>query len=245
MIVYHFDGTPNGILCCVFRAFTKKEDVSAIFSTYYEPDLTTVVYDVETDALIARRVRRGIVKRCGITLLNALFFAMRSYDYSKEYVIFAIICRSLKESKNVLSDYAYPPSAMHYDLCRAIRHEAHRMLGFIRFFECAGGGLYAPFEPDNNVLSLIAPHFAKRLKNEKFILHDVKRNLVAAYDGKLLKFATVQGRPTVYLSADQVSFSNLWKTYFDAVTIKPRLNKKVQANFLPHRYRRYMPEFNN
>ena len=243
MIVYKFDGTRDGILCCVYRSFVNKEEVSAIFSTYYEPDFTTEVYEVETDLSIARRVRSGIAKRCGISLLNELFFAMRSYDYSKEYVIFALICRSLKERRNVISDYAYPPAAMFYDRCRAIRNEAHRMLGFIRFYECEGGGLYAPFEPDNDVIDMIAPHFCKRLKEEKFILHDVRRARFAAYDGKMLKYGVIRGKPIVRLSAEQTAFSTLWKTYFSAVTIKPRLNKRAQANFLPHRYRKFMTEF--
>ena len=116
------------------------------------------------------------------------------------------------------------------------------MHGFLRFAECTGG-LYAHFSPDNDIVDLVAPHFAKRFSGEKFIIHDTKRNLLAVYDGKSLKTVLNESPVTVYLSTEEEQFRKLWKTYFDSVTIESRKNKRLQDNFLPRRYRKDMTEF--
>ena len=55
------------------------------------------------------------------------------------------------------------------------------MLGFLRFEELSGGVLYAQMEPPYAVLPLIAPHFADRLRQENWIIHDLKRGLLALH----------------------------------------------------------------
>lgn len=45
------------------------------------------------------------------------------------------------------------------------------------------------------------------------------------------------------LSEQQEEYVDLWKTFFDKIVIKERINKKLQTNMLPLRYRKHMTEF--
>jgi probable DNA metabolism protein len=167
---------------------------------------------------------------------------LRSYDETKETVIFNLAVRCIKERRNVLTDYTDPNVLAHYDLCKKIGNEIHRAHGFLRFKQCIGG-LYANFELDNDIVDLVAPHFAKRFSGEKFIIHDIKRNLICAYDGKSLQTIKNDGPVSVFLTEDEKVFDSLWKTYFKSVNIESRKNLRQQANFLPRRYRKNMNEF--
>ena len=93
------------------------------------------------------------------------------------------------------------------------------------------------------MVDLIAPHFKTRFCNERFVLHDVKRNKLTIYNGKELLTFTSDEPVYVYLDKDEIEFQKLWQSYFNSVTIKERKNLKMQNNCLPRRYRKNMIEF--
>lgn len=243
MIAYKFDGTKDGILCCLFESFTKKEQPFAIFSSDFQPSFDTTVKEIETNSENAERVEKGIVKYGGITLLSELFYILRSNDPTKETVIFMVAKRCLEERKNIISDYKDTNVLSHFELRRKIGLEAHRFKGFLRFEELLDGCMYAHFEPDNDIIDLVAPHFAKRFSNEKFVIHDTKRNLLALYYKNQIKIIQNDQPVVAYLSKDETEFKALWQTYFKSVSIKERKNTRLQDNYLPRRYRKNMSEF--
>jgi probable DNA metabolism protein len=64
-----------------------------------------------------------------------------------------------------------------------VSFETHRIKGLARFSalknNTAAGGqeiLYCCFEPDHDILELVANHFADRLKNDPFIIYDKTRS---------------------------------------------------------------------
>ena len=243
MTAYKTDGSFEALLCCIFRAFTKKEDPCIVFSKDFQPTFDTIVIDVNADPDIADRVAKGIIKHGSISLLSGFSYAMRSGDGLKETIIFKAIKKCLEAKKDVTENYADYDMLAYHDLKKRISFETHRLKGFLRFEECSGGGLYAHFSPDNDICDLLAPHFKARFPSEKFIIHDVKRNVIALYDGKDVKILRSKKPLTVYLDGNEADMRSLWKTYFSAVNIKERKNKKLQDNYLPTRYRKNMTEF--
>ena len=243
MIAYRFDGSFDGLLCCIFRAFTEKEEPFAIFHGEFQPSFDTVVFDVSTDGKIAKRVAAGIVKNCSISLLSTFSYAMRSGDGQRDTVVFNAIKKCLSAKKDLTANYADYDMLAFSDLVGRIGQEAHRFKGFLRFEECSGGGYYAHFEPDNDICDLLAPHFKKRFSSQKFIIHDVRRNKLVFYDGKDDHTIFGDGALTVCLSDGEKDFQSLWKTYFNSINIKERKNTRQQDNYLPRRYRKNMTEF--
>ncbi len=244
MICYQFDGTKSGLLCCLFRAFSKKEEPIAVFSSSFQPSFNTQVILIETDEEIALRVRNGIKKSCGISLLSTVFYCFRSCEDIKETVMFNVLKKCLKAKKNLTDNFADPDVLLLFDLTKKISSEVHRLKGILRFEEVESGGWYSHVEPDNDVIDLIAPFFKARFLGEKFIIHDVKRNLIVCCDGVNILKATLDTSLTVYLSSEEFNFKTLWKTYFNSVNIAERKNTKLQDNQLPRRYRKHMTEFN-
>lgn len=243
MIAYKIPPTEDGVLCALFESFTLKEIPIAVFSSVYEPTFDCRVKTISVLPQNAERVKKGIIKCGGISLLSALFYVMRSQSEIKETVIFNAARKCLAERKNVLDNFQDPDILSFYELKTKISYETHRMLGFIRFEKSAQGIWYSHIEPDNDIVDLVAPHFKTRLPNERFIIHDVKRNIFSVYNGKDIVTFKSNNPITVYLDEDEVAFQKLWGTYFESVAIKERKNKKLQDNFLPHRYRKHMSEF--
>ena len=115
-------------------------------------------------------------------------------------------------------------------------------MGALRFSEI-GHVLYAPYEPDADITILLMPHFADRLRNERFIIHDIKRSLAGVYANRNWTIRPLEGDFLNNRKREEREWEALWKGYFEHVTIDFRRNEKLQRNNLPKKYRKYMWEF--
>jgi len=130
-------------------------------------------------------------------------------------------------------------------LARRVRHEAHRMKGFVRFREVREGFYYAALEPDYRVISLMAPHFADRFFDQHWLIHDVRKNRGIVHEARRNGWEEVAleltGAPV--MSEREEWFQSLWRRYFDRLAIAERYNPRLQQSKVPLKYRRYLVEF--
>lgn len=244
MIVYKFDGTKNGLLTCLFESFTKKEMPFLVTSGYFEQSFDMEVKTIVTDEKNAERVSLGIKKCGGISLLNRLFYVFRSMDGQKENAVFRVAYKCLNLRRDESYNYADADVLYFFDLYQKINTERHRFLGFARFMETESGVLYAPIEPDNDIVDLIAPHFIRRLAIS-FIIHDTKRNVAVISDGKKFTKFTPPTPLKVYLSANEEEIEEFWKKYYQSVNIVERKNIRQMLGYMPMRYAKKMIETQN
>ncbi|MDR2156627.1 MAG: TIGR03915 family putative DNA repair protein, partial [Clostridiales Family XIII bacterium] len=102
--------------------------------------------------------------------------------------------------------------------------------------------LYAPIEPDNDVVEFLAPHFCDRFKNDPFIIHDKKRGKALVAFGKIRYVADFADESLLRDTEEEKAYRKLWRRYFDAIAIKERTNPKCQRNFMPVRYWKHITE---
>ena len=90
--------------------------------------------------------------------------------------------------------------------------------------------------PNNNAL--------RSTKNERWIIYDEKRKIYALYDLKNISFFNEKDVVSLNLTLEnnEIFYENLWKTFFETISIKQRKNKKVQMNFMPRKYWKNMIE---
>ena len=106
------------------------------------------------------------------------------------------------------------------------------------------GTLYAPLEPDHNILQLLAPHFAKRLSNQKWLIHDLKRQIAVSYDKRKTLTGELRSnfKMADFYAADEQKYQNLWRQFYDNIAIKERTKHKLRRQFMPQRYWKYLTE---
>ena len=119
------------------------------------------------------------------------------------------------------------------------------MSGFTRFEELEDKTLYAKIDVKYNILYFLAKHFNKRFNNQNFIIHDLKRKLAYIHIDGNRSIQKVAHFEEPKRSSDEQMFQNLWRTFFNSVSIQSRQNKKLQQQFVPLIYRTYMSEFMN
>ncbi len=250
---YLYDGSFEGLLTCIYFNYYEEKASGIYQREYYQPALMIESSEIITDPLLAARVYRAIEEKISRDSLDLIYHTFVSSVSGKEILILNYLRLGFRLGPRI---DLYHTHADVYPLRKAahkVTAEVHRFLGLLRFAD-AGSFLYAVLSPDHFILPLIADHFADRLAGERWIIHDRKRDLAVVYDGHVADEDQSFPRRKWYitdfpdpgplpLSQKEQYFQSLWQHYFDKIGIESRRNPRLQAQFVPHRYRHDLVEF--
>lgn len=243
MMIYVTDGSFEGILTAVFQAYENKEEpISIVSKDVFQMQLGSEVREIKTNPEKSLRVYNAINNKVSQEALEILYNAWLSEHNDVGIAIYRYIKLGLKIGNRVTSYLQNPNILMLNDLSQKVKKETHLFLGILRFKKLKNGIYYSKIEPDNNITILIADHFAKRMADQPWIIHDAKRNIFALYNTKQVVFAMEQEINISSDICDDRKFETLWKNYFHAIAIESRKNLRLQKSFMPRRYWKNMPE---
>ena len=241
-VVYRYDGTLDGFLCCVYESYANKELPAAILGPGDEQLSLLTTRDVETDAFRAARVLKSIPGRISEDALYLVERAMLTCMPEREKHLLEFLHLGYRKGPMVmdmLHDDAVAP------ILAAVTHlgrEAHLYLGFVRFTQNEGV-LASVIEPKNRVLPLIAQHFVDRYPNEAFIIFDrTHREALVAQCGRA-RIAPLEALELPDPDDLERAVRALWRRFHTTVSIDQRKNDTCQRSHMPLRYRRVMTEF--
>jgi probable DNA metabolism protein len=241
-MIYITDGSFEGILTAVFEAYERKEEPEAIYSSDgCQMRLASEARDIMTDASKSDRVYRAIVGKMSQESLEDLYRAFLSEHPDCGTYIYRYIKIGLKVGRRVVSFLQNPDVLRVHDLSCKVLTECHLFLGMLRFRKAKSGIFYAGYEPDNNITMLLTDHFAERLSDQPWIIHDQRRDIFALFNTEEVIFSTGLS-PSIIEADDEEEFEALWKRYFKSIAIESRRNLKLQRSFMPRRYWKHLIE---
>ncbi len=244
-MICSYDGSYAGLLTLLQRLFARREEPTAIGrEAPAQEGLFEPVFDSTTDPALAGRLTEAIETHLASSTLKNLRQAFLSEQPGMELALYAYLkfgWKVRRELDSHLGDERV--AAVHKMAGRAMR-EAHRMKGLLRFRETDGRLYYAPVKPDANVVPLLAPHFAARLRDRPWLIHDVRREIGALFDGDrwTLGQLTLEAQPE--LTDEERRWQQLWCAFFDRIAIPERRNQRLQRSFMPIKYWEYLVEMN-
>ena len=245
MITYIYDGSFEGLLTCIYDAFYEVEKPDDIVSemNYVENFLVEKVY-IKTDMIKSEKVYEAIENKISHESLKRVFYAYLSELPQSEIMILKYLRLGFQIGPDVNMNLANEHVLNMDNLYKKVGKERHRLVGLLRFKKVKNNILYAQVEPDHNVIALVAPHFQARLSNENFIIHDTKREIAIFYnrDQWVIKDIEI---PDPFLVRDmEENYEDLWRVYFNAISIKRKTNIKLQKRNMPMRYWKHLTEKN-
>lgn len=188
-------------------------------------------------------VINNIKSEFGKTTLKVMYYVFLSNDTNKELIIYYLFLNSIKYKKDILNMRNLNCVSKSIKTARYVRHESHKMKGFLRFKELHNNVLYAEMEPTNNILELVSLHFKARLKNEYWMICDKKRHLVSIYDK--LDFYIINERNILIDKTTiekEKDYEIMWQEFYKTIGIQERKNDRCRMNFMPKKYWKYMIE---
>lgn len=241
-VIYVYDGSYDGALCCVFLAFLKKERPRAICpEDELEPTLCQVV-PVATEPEKAERVALALAPKISPRAAQTVQDLFWSCAKNKELLMLDFIRLGFAQGARVTTMLGDETVAQVADAVKHLYKEAHNYKGFLRF-SVYGPVLTAIIEPKNFVLPLLAPHFSARYRNEAFLIWD-KTHRAACYsvqgDCRIGRLEALELPPA---DGPEQQTRALFTRYFETIAIEARENPRCQMSHLPLRYRGQMTEF--
>lgn len=241
-VIYQYDGSLDGLLCCVFESYDKKEIPTDICLAETLQTSFLPVREIHADTEKAMRVLASIPKKMGASALEFLQHAFLTCLPKKELYILLFLRKG----------YQYGPSVMNMladdvinTLFKAVTHlnrESHLLKGFIRFSDY-GKILVAQIEPKNYVLPMLTQHFCERYPEERFLIHDKTHEMALVYQPSEWAVVPADGLELPEPDEQEQFFRELWRTFYDTIEIKERHNPTCRMSHMPKRYWKYMTEF--
>ncbi|MFV0402003.1 MAG: TIGR03915 family putative DNA repair protein [Oscillospiraceae bacterium] len=242
-LAYIYDGSYEGFLCAVFASYTEKEQPALIaVEENLQVTFGQELRRIETDGEKAARVEAGFRKKVGEGPLENCGTGFLSCEPEWEMAVFRYMRLGFAVGEKIIDMLPHPDVLPLNNICKAIRGEAHFTNEFARFAQMDNGVFFARITPKNNVLPLVMPHFAARFAVQPFVIYDTVRQLAGIFDTKGWQLMETDGAPTPKKAEGEEGWTEMWKSFYNAIAIKERLNPKLRRSNCPKRYWQNMPE---
>mgnify|MGYP003611464453 FL=1 len=237
-----YDGTFESFLSLVYEVYYKKLKPIKIYKTLPNEIIFEEILEIETSQDNVLKVLNAIKTKFPKEILEKILNIFMCDSKEFEMALLEYIIIGFKETKqlfNINNSCVFYLNSLEKELFRNI----HKLTGFIRFEELEDATLYAKIESKFNIVYFLGKHFLKRFNNQNFIIHDLNRKLAFVKMQNDFSVQEVAFFDEPNYSSNEQKFQKLWKSFFSGVTIKERINSKLQQQMVPLIYRTYMSEF--
>lgn len=243
-LIYRYDGSFEGFLCCVFESFQRREIPMDIRP---EGEGQMSLYPeryIDTNPQTADRVFVSVPLKISKAAAEFIADAFLSCMEQKELYLLRFLRLGYRYGAPVMNMLANDTVNALFKAVQFLKNESHYYKEFIRFSEIEGV-LISMIEPKNFVLPLIREHFCSRFSGERFLIYDRTHRMMLAYQPFEAKLIPVDDFQMPEAEAEERHYRDLWQMYYHAIAIEGRYNPKCRMNHMPKRYWGCMTEFAN
>jgi probable DNA metabolism protein len=251
MIVYFYDKTFEGLLTVVFDAYNRKVFPDKLLAEgAIAPMFMEDSHIVVTQEDRATRVWKALDRKLTKGALNMLTYVWLSEEEGSDDLLFRYIRKAIDSKIPIETNFADNDVLEMSQLARKVSHEELYLKQFVRFQKAADDIFFAPVSPRYNALPLAIGHFKDRFSDQKWVIYDIKRRYGYYYDLNTMVEMTLDNDEHLLggkldeslMAEDEKIFQELWKGYFKSMTIKERINPKLQRQHMPRRFWKYLTE---
>jgi probable DNA metabolism protein len=243
-VIYQYDGSFEGLLCCVFESYERREIPAGIAPLFAEQTSLYPARTVETDLRKAERVLRSIPEKMGDEALSLVSRTFLTSMPQKELDTLKFLRLGYRAGPTVTAMLADGAVDRMVKGVRALENESNQYRQFTRFSEFSGI-LAGVIEPRNYVLPLIARHFCERLPCERFLIYDKTHGMALTHNRKSAGIIPIDGLRLPEPDEPEEKIHALWKLFYNTIEVPGRRNERCRMSHMPKRYWRYMTEFDN
>ena len=241
-IAYLYDGSFEGMLCCIHESYYQRELPSLIFS-YSDIQATLFpIREIETDFESAKKVERSIYKTISDDALRLVRLCYYSENDNREIAVLNFLRIGFKIGASVTNMLADDTVGTVIDIARKVSREGMFYKEFLRFSDY-NGALVAIIEPKNFVLPMLVHHYCDRFPSEQFLIYDETNKYAIVYQKGESAIIPLDNLELPKACEKEVKYRTLWKAFYNTIAIEGRINHKLRMNNMPKRYWKHLTEF--
>ena len=241
-VAYLYDGSFEGLLCCVYESYYQRELPSMIFHCDQAQGTLFPVKEIKTDPDSAKKVEDSISRSISKEALHLVRLCYFSKMENREITILRFLRMGYKIGPPVTNMLADDVVLAVTKSAKNVLSESHFYKGFLRFSEY-DGVLVATIGPKNFVLPILAAHFCDRFPSEQFLIYDKSHKCAFVYQGGEKNLIALEHLELPEAGAEEEAYRALWKRFYKTIAIEGRNNPKLRMNNMSKRYWAQMTEF--
>lgn len=251
MLLFFYDKTFEGLLTAVFEAYSRKSFPDKLLGEGDIPPLfVEEIFTVVTDEEKSSRVWTALKKKLSKGACNMLTHVWLSEEEDSDELLFRYIRKAIDARVSIETNFADSDVLLMHQIARRVSHEGLYLKQFIRFQKASDDIFFAAVSPQSNAMPLVIDHFKDRFADQKWVIYDLKRKYGYYYNLHTCEEMTLEDDTHLLsgkldeniLAEDEKMFQELWKGYFKSMTIKERINLKLQRQHMPKRFWKYLTE---
>ncbi|WP_423148165.1 TIGR03915 family putative DNA repair protein [Rubrolithibacter danxiaensis] len=250
MDTLHFDGSFEGLLCCIFAIYERKLKSYKIIEENFLISPFDTIIPVHTERTKAERVWQGLKKHLSPEKLASFYYCFLSEENNSPQLLTEFACYVFDNpGKEVETNYGKEQVLKLSQISRKVARERHRFEAFVRFKKTADELYFSSIEPDFNILPLLISHFKSRYADQKWAIYDLKRKYGIYYNLQDVEFIEMDLKElknrlnsVEKMDKSENDFQELWQIYFKNTNIESRKNTKLHTQHVPKRYWKYLTE---
>ncbi|MCM1273090.1 MAG: TIGR03915 family putative DNA repair protein [Clostridium sp.] len=240
------------MLTCIYDAWSfalqgGHDNVRLMREPVFQQSLFDEYVHVEPDSEKVEKVIRSIKGQISNQAYLYVFYASLSPEEDALQAVYNFLRVGFAVGGQVCSMYANPHVMRMMELKRKVGNESHYFREFARFTSLDNKVYVCHIEPKSNVVMMVGSHFADRMPSEHWMIIDDNRKLAAVHpkdSENYLRYLTDAEFETLSRSEDyRDEYTDLWKSFFDAIAIRERANARCQRNLFPVWMRKHAVEF--
>lgn len=234
-VLYVYDGTFDGFLCCVFESVYEREVPLDILPACQAPLSLLEQKHIVTNLQKAKRVFTSIPQKIseeGLDLIQTVFLSCLP---QKELLMLRFLHRGYQEGSRILCMLGDKDVAPLLKAAKHLHGEAHLLKGFVRFSDY-DGALAAVITPKNFILPFIASHFIQRYAKENFLIFDRTNKAALVWEKGVKQIIALDNIAFPQASPAEEQYRALWKHFYNTVAIEARTNPRCRMTHMPKRY---------
>ena len=243
---YYYDGSLTGFLTLCAVLIPKQIEPDQIsFRPSDQPDLFRSAIVIASDPVVAEQFWQQITRKLSGHARSLVRHGLLADSPGMELTVYRYLVLASSQGHRSDGMLTHPAVSSLLKISRQVAREAHRYLGFVRFQQVQSGLYYAAIKPDHRILLLIGQHFAERLPDQAWVIHDLRHQEGIVYDQHTKEWLLLpmelhaQPEPT----RQEQQFSHLWQQYFQTLAIPERKNLRLQQGKVPLKVRSCLTEF--
>ena len=241
-IAYLYDGSFEGLLCCVYESYYQKELPFLIFGHNETQETLFPVKEIETDIFNAKKVEDSISSKISGEALRLVRLCYFSNTENREIMILNFLRLGYKVGPPVLNMLADDTVRAVVDTARTVSRESNFYKEFLRFSDY-NGALVAIIEPKNFVLPMIVSHYNDRFPSELFLIYDETNKHALVHQNGKNAIIPLDDLELPKACDKEVKYRALWKQFYNTIAIESRINPKLRMGNMPKRYWKHLTEF--
>jgi probable DNA metabolism protein len=236
-----YDGTAEGLMsaiAAILEAGSDPERAELVGreDILFEEGLFLRTDPAAADSLFSR------LRQLAPDAVHTLWYFMMSEVEGLETSLLRYVALALRHGDRINGYLTHPDVRAVVGASRKAGRELHRMKGLLRFEQMRDGAYLARMEPDHDILRPLAHHFTRRLGAQAWFIFDARRNRAAHWDGRELRFGSLEQFSRPELSEEEKVVQAMWRTFFSTIAIPERRNPRLQKSNMPAKYWKYLTE---